>query len=249
VKRVILISCFFLIAMPAFLQVVNIEKIRKDPETKGFHGLFEMSFNAIQSEDDIIQFKTSTSLGYIKNNSTFLFFNDIVLGKLNGANFINNGFLHFRYNRQLVDNILTGESFVQFQYNSVRKLGQRWLIGVGPRFTILERDSLKIFAGPLSMLEYELLTDNTGSTYFRMSSYVSFYIKLKNGISLNHMTYYQPVYSDFSDYRISTETQFVFQITTKFSVKTVFVLSYDSRPPEGIRNRFFNLENGIALSF
>jgi hypothetical protein len=248
VKRVILIFCFSLIALPAFLQVVNIEKIRKNPESKGFHGLLELSFNAIQSEDDIVQFKTKTSLGYIRDKNTYLFFNDISLGKLNAENFVNNGFLHFRYNRLVIDNILNGESFVQFQYNSVRKLSQRWLIGLGPRFSIFDKDSLKIFAGPLSMLEYEILTDNTQSSCLRMSSYVSFFIKLKNGISINHMTYYQPVYSDFSDYRFSTETQFVFQITNNFSFKTIFALSYDSSPPEGIRNRFYNLENGIALS-
>ncbi len=189
-KKIIIFIYLFLISWITFPQVINIEKIRKDPEAEGFHGLLEMSLDISGSENDVIQFKNQTNLGYISGRNTILVFNDIGFGRIDNENFINDGFQHVRYKRLLIDKLLSGESFVQFQYNSVRKLRQRWLIGLGPRFTIFERDSLKVFTGTVSMLEFEVLKDNTSRNNLRMSSYISFFINLDNGVSLNQIIYY-----------------------------------------------------------
>ncbi|MCK4661266.1 MAG: DUF481 domain-containing protein [Bacteroidales bacterium] len=233
-----------------YSQVVNIEKKRINNKEKGMQGSIDLSIGFIKSESDIIQGKNSLKLQYNNNNSTFLFFNNISLIKADDKNFMNDGFQHLRYNYNISNSLVIAEFFVQHQYNTIKNLKKRFLTGAGPRIRISENDTIRFYTGYLCMYEYELLTDDTTQNQsFRLSAYISLGYNFNKNFSINHITYYQPVFIDFQDYRISSETYFSFKFATKLSFKLVYTLTYDTNPPLGINKLFYSLNNTISYSF
>lgn len=231
-------------------QVVNIEKKRIGEDDEGFSGKIDLSAGITETENQIIQGKNNIKLQYKKNQHTFLLFNNISLIKADEQKLINDGFQHVRYNYELEKIPITWETFTQNQYNTVKLLKRRILTGAGPRFRILNNDTISFFVGPLVMYENEILTDD--STTFetiRMSNYLSFAVNLSKTLSFNHITYYQPDLSNFNDYRISSETSFKLFFTRKLAFSIVFNYTFDSKPPTDINKSFYSLSNTISYTF
>ena len=66
---------------------------------------------------------------------------------------------------------------------------------------------------------------------------------------LKHITYYQPNFQNFNDYRISSETGLGISITKHFGLDTSFAFDYDSDPPIGVQALFYFLKNKIVFKF
>lgn len=230
--------------------MVNIEKKRLGDKEGGLQGSVELSLTIKEYNDEIIQGKSNIRLQYHNKRSTFLVFNEISLMQINGVRYLNEGFEHLRYNYDFPNSRIVGEFFLQHQYNTLKKIANRVLIGIGPRFKIIAKDSLGIFFGLLSIYEYEHLIEDLGETNkFRLSSYISLRYIFSKLISINNTTYYQPDYANFNDYKIATENNLLFNIGKGFSFKVSFKLTYDSDPPEGVTDLFYSLENGLKFAF
>ena len=115
----------------------------------------------------------------------------------------------------------------------------------------MQTDSSQIFFGTLYMYEYE----NTGPGDFqeenrdhRLSTYFSVGFNLSKFL-INHITYYQPNLTKFSDYRINSETAINVKIDSRVSLRTSFTLIFDSRPPVTVRQTRYNFGSGLRLEF
>jgi len=249
-KIIIILVLFFTLPYLVYSQMVNIEKKRIGSKGSGLQGSVDLSLTIKEYNDEIIQGKTNIRLQYHKKRSTFLIFNEISLIQINDVRYLNEGFEHFRYNYDFPNDWLVGEFFLQHQYNAPKKIDNRVLVGIGPRFKIIDRDSLGLFFGPLSVYEYEQLMEGLGETNrLRLSSYISFRYIFSKLLSFNNITYYQPDYGNLNDYKIATENNLFFNIGKGFSFKVSFKLTYDSDPPEGVTDLFYSLENGLKYSF
>lgn len=191
------------------------------------------------------------------DRNTYLFFGDFSLMKVDENNLINAGFLHMRYNYGFKDSIFIAEAFTQIQYNTIQKLSRRFLWGGGMRYRFFEKEKLNLFAGTSIMYEFELLslTDTAGNAYdspednIRFNFYLSNSFKFKETLSFNHITYYQPLLTDFSDYRISSESSLNMKVSKKVTIRIFFNLFYDSMPVDEVPNLFYSLNNGLRYSF
>ncbi|RYZ43244.1 MAG: DUF481 domain-containing protein [Myxococcaceae bacterium] len=143
---------------------------------------------------------------------------------------------HVRYRRRFTDRV-SGEAFVQHEYNEFRRLQLRALLGAGPRFVLFNEEATGLTFGIALMVEHERLRKDgeadAGDRYTdpRMSSYLLGRVKLMENIQLVETVYFQPRVTRPSDLRVLNETLFAVTPNPRVTVGIGFNLTYDSAPP------------------
>lgn len=250
-KRFHYIGLFILIcAHSASAQIVNVESKRPGATQEGWHGKINLNFDFTRNTSDIISYGAQNNVQYLKDKHRLLVLNDISRVRAANADFINNGYEHVRYNYQIgAKRRFAFEAFQQAQFNSVQKISFRHLTGLGPRWNVVENDSVKLWLGSLPMFEYEELTTGIIERNFRQSTYLLFFFALPSGIEFQTINYYQPKLDNFSDFRLSHSSSFEFGILSWLRYNVSFNLLYDSAPPIDIPDLIFALRNGLAMEF
>jgi len=251
-KRILSVTVMLLLFSYVVLsQVVNIEKKRKD-NADGFQGSVGLGFHLLDNGSKVIQFTNDIDLQYKTGAHTILLINDLSLMTVDDENIVNSGFQHLRYNYTVKDSsFLTIEALAQHQYNPIKLLAQRFLLGAGPRFRLASTEKVSLFVATPVFYEYESLSDNALSItrLWRLDAYAAFIWKINENLKIGSITYYQPSFLDFLDYRISSETVFSLKITDKLEFRTGFEATYDSDPPDDIQNLFYYWRNKLSYSF
>jgi len=248
IKKISLIFLFVFLSLTIFSQIVNVEKKRKN--TKGFQANIGFEFNIKDNGKQFLELKNSADIQYSYKTHTLIFLNDIKLLNIDKGSFINNGFQHLRYNYTIKDSsFITLEAFGQYQYNEQKLLQKRIISGVGPRFALARKKNFSFYFAPLAMFEHELLTDSlhTETKLIRGDFYTNLYFNINDFVAFSHILYYQPAFSDFSDYRISSEAGLNFNISKHFGYKISFVFDYDNQPPENVQNTFWYFNNKLVF--
>ncbi|CAM3328200.1 DUF481 domain-containing protein [Corallococcus sp. ZKHCc1 1396] len=143
---------------------------------------------------------------------------------------------HVRYRRRFTDRV-SGEVFLQHEYNEFRRLQLRALLGAGPRFVLFNEDATGLTFGVALMVEHERLRKDgeadAGDRYTdpRMSSYLLGRVKLMENIQLVETVYFQPRVTRPSDLRVLNETLFAVTPNPRVTVGIGFNITYDSAPP------------------
>jgi len=247
-KKVFSLFIFMAISLSIFSQIVNIEKKRK--KTNGFQATIGIDFNIKETGKRILELKNNIDLQYSHKAHKIILLNSIKLLSVDNGSLINNGFQHLRYNYTIKDSsFITIEAFGQHQYNEQKLLKKRFITGGGPRFRLLQKKNISWYFAPLAMYEYELLSDdaNTETNLFRLDSYTNLRIALNDFVSLNHITYFQPSFSNFNDYRVSSESGLRFKINKYLAYSVTYAFDYDNQPPTDIQNTFWYLKNSLVL--
>ena len=249
-KTLVWVLLMLFLSMGAQAQLVNVEKSRKEARP-GLQGHLDLNLMLTQNTRQIFETTTSAHLQYSRGRHLALLLNTIGLMRVEGENLINNGFQHLRYNFSLGEGMVTAEAFTQHQYNSIRLLKRRFLLGGGPRFRVHENERLGLYIAPLVMYEHELLddTNNARADRFKGDLYVTLTYELDERITFSHTTYYQPDFARFSEYRVSSETGLELGFTGSFSLTLTYNLAYDSHPPQDIPRLFYTLRNGVRYTF
>jgi hypothetical protein len=242
-KRKLIIG--FIILFPNLLQsqVVNVEGKRQSDEN-GWSGSTLFSFDYNASAQINWEFNNTTYLQWDNDSWSILLLNEINIDRAGGIEFENDGFQHLRLSKHL-NTICTSETFIQNQFDPVRKIGNRKLIGSGVRVELFKKN----FVGIAAFYEQELLTTDTINKDVRLSSYLQLDFDLSKNIQVLSTTYFQPNINLFSDYRLSTESKLNFQITKHFQITNTVEVMYDSSPASGVNELTYRLQNGIQFTF
>ncbi len=229
-------------------QVINIENRRFLNDTNGFIGKVDLNFNVNQNVQQVMAFGTNIHAQYVKNKQRLLAIGDLLFIKAGGKDFVNAGYQHLRYNYKLL-NRLTWEAFVQAQYNKVLLLDRRYLAGTGPRFKIIKRETVRLYAATLYMYEYQSQNnDSVAGYHHRLSAYFTFTFNWDK-LDFTTTTFFQPSLSDAANYRIANDTSLELIITHHLNFKAGFNLLYDTRQPIGIPALTYALRNGLSFKF
>ncbi len=248
IKKILPIVFLIIISVNSYSQIVNIEKKRKN--SKGFQATLGINFNIKENGKRIIELINSADIQYSYKAHTIIFLNNIKLLNIDKGSFINNGFQHLRYNYTIKDSsFLTLEAFGQYQYNEQKLLTKRILAGGGPRIAVFRKKNFSFYFAPLAMFEQEVLSDSlhTETNLMRVDSYTNLHFNINDFVSFNHILYFQPAFSNFSDYRISSEAGINFKISRFIGYKVSFAFDYDNRPPENIQNTFWYFNNKLVF--
>lgn len=83
----------------------------------------------------------------------------------------------------------------------------------------------------------------------RSSSYLSFNYTFANGsATLLNTIYYQPLFNDFGDYRISEDFQISFKLTKSLDINGNYSYYFDSVTPQGEYDTSSNFSLGLGLT-
>jgi len=249
-KSKLLLFIFIFCIGSTSAQIVNVENKRKN--SSGFQAYIKLAADVKDVGSFVIDLNTLADLQYKKKAHTYIFLNSVKLLKIEGINVQNYGFQHLRYNYTVKDSsFLTIEAFSQYQYNTIKKMRHRVLFGAGPRFRLANSQKATLYIAPLAMYEYEVPVSkgNSISQTVRLDAYLSGYFNFSDKVSLKQIAYFQPLFSDFTDYRLSSETVLRMKFTNNFSFDISFSADYDSSPYTGVQNLFYTYKNALVFSF
>ena len=242
---IVLLYCFV-----ANAQIVNIEKKRRlTTDTVQWFEQLDLGVNIVENTQSIVSINGSAQIEFAFKNKLLLAITDVRFVRAGDTKFVNEGFQHIRYN-SIINKRLTYELFGQIQFNELAFIKIRALAGTGLRTEILRNENQNLYIGLSYMYEYDeeknsdiIHNDNRGNLY------LSFNLAPSSIISISGTTYYQPLFTDFKDYRLASVTTLRFTISEKLSFRTSFKYNFDSRVPEGAPRRIYSLSNGLSYQF
>lgn len=251
--RILLLSIGLIYSLLSAAQIVSMdERKTKNPE-KGLQGEVNLSLNFTHNNQDIIQTGNKLKLQYNDSLNTYIFSSDLNFSAVNGQRNINRGSFGLMYNYKVPDKILSAEAIYQYEYNRVKKLKHRNILGGGPRFKVADKKAFKLSIVAYSIYLNEIYeqSDNIQNrkSLVKFSSMLTTSIKISDNASFKHSTYYEPDYSDPNDYRVWSESNFKMKINSRFSFNFNFRIDYDSVTPSGVDNTYYALRNSFAYSF
>lgn len=234
----------------SFSQIINVESLRKVTDTSGWTGNTSLNFSLTKNTNTLIRLNNNIHLQYKMNKHLVLFVNNLVFERAGGQSFVNQGSQHFRYNYKILD-YFVWEAFVQSQYNSIAKIKFRGLAGSGPRFKLIGFEQYRMYLGTLLMYEHEEINEENLiiNRDWRASTYLSLSFYPTDNITFVSTTYYQPLLSQFYDYRIASENSFVLGVLEKLSLKITYTLTFDATPATDVPDTFYNLSTGLMYAF
>lgn len=240
----LLLFVMLLQTLPA--QIVNIESRRISTDTTGINGHADLNFFANKNKSTLYSLGTEAQIQYKTRKSLFLLLGNINFTSNTVIEFLNDGFLHFRYNYKIVPRI-RWEAFTQLQYNRPLLIEQRFLLGTGPRIKLFEANTSRAYLGILAMYENErMLTGEKEQNNARGSTYFSWTLSKEKKISFTGTTYYQPLLTNFSDFRISGQYNFIFFLGQNLYLKNTLNGLYDSRPALNAVKTVYSFQAGLG---
>ena len=93
------------------------------------------------------------------------------------------------------------------------------------------------------------LEQNIYLSYFFNNMINQTTIDINKMLSFRATSYYQPLAKDFSDYRLTLQSQLNIKLNEKIKFYTNFNLAYDSQPPVDVINLSYTMRNGLIYSF
>ncbi|RMG81846.1 MAG: DUF481 domain-containing protein [Bacteroidetes bacterium] len=254
-KQIFPVLLAFLLLAPALVhaQIVNIEDKRiSKTDTSGVFGNLDLGANWVENGKTVLTLRGSGRIDFLRKKHLFFSLTNFNLVKVESNEFVNDGFEHLRYN-YVTDKKWTYEAFLQAQYNERIRLKFRGLAGTGARFEWLKKADHRAYFGAAYMFEYEKIRD-TSLTHrnHRLSTYLSFQFRPLKNLTFSGTTYYQPLFADFGDFRLSSQTAASLKITDRLSFQVTFNLQYDARLKEDAPNipaTSYALVNGLRWAF
>ncbi len=241
-----------LIIFPFFLsaQIVNVESQRLQSDTTGWLGSFGSNFLFEKNAVQILNVNLNAHVEYKTKKSLYLFLGNYNLLKGSGQTLSDNVFYHLRYNYK-INKWLRWEVFTQLQQNNITGIDLRMLAGTGPRFKLSRTKKLSFYTATAAMYEYEkeITTPPVYHRNIRSSSYFTVTYKPAENTELVGTVFYQPLYSNFGDYRILNEISAKFKIIKHLSFTAGWYYLYDSKPAASTPKLNYSISNGIEYDF
>ncbi len=250
------VICGFLATLAGFsdtdAQIVSIDKRRSRNPNQGMQGEFNLGFNFVHSTTDQKYLNSRVKLQYNDDQNTYLFSSDIGFNQVGNERNVNNGGMMVKYNYWVPDKIIIAESFLQYQYNRVKSLKHRYILGGGPRFNIADGEKFSFFLVGYTIYLNELYDYSEyerRKSLVKFSSMGSFDWKISPSATFNHTTYYEPDYSDPADFRVWSESRLNLRIAGNFNLGVFVKFEYDNLAPGDVDKLFYTVSNSFQWRF
>ena len=176
-------------------------------------------------------------------------------GKSGGQTDTDRAFAHLRH-RTTIRQDWAVEAFAQTGRNPFARLTQRTLLGGGMRWIIFEEENKSAgYLGAGAFHEKEILTDKLGTNdqkvtnLWRANTYLVLKYNVNEQVNLYSTTYYQPAFSDTSDYRVLQQASMRVKLGDRFNLKLNLDIAFDSAPPQTVQERDMLYGTGLEFNF
>lgn len=250
-RSAVIIVCLFIGLSRA---QVNTERFRQDSEKLGLTGNLDISGTWITGNVDLQLMSLGGRLNHNRGESyTFLVW-DGGIGWNEGKSILNQALAHLR-NVSEITGFIQNEIFLQYDMNRKRLLLARQLAGAGIRFKVLTTQVWKVRIGGSVMVEYERYELPADAVHrnpvmaCRASLYSTLNLSLNKTARLASVVYFQPWIGRWNDCKVTSENVLAVTLSPHFDWNMLFDCRYDSRPPDGIKNRDTVVRFGFSFKF
>ena len=221
----------------ALSQVVNIEQARVNLDSTGWQANVDLSYFRQEFDDDLTTVTGRFSAQKKDSKVYLLLLADAGYSYSQEDVFTNYKLGHVRASVKCAPRI-RWEAFVQAQDNRPLGIQFRSLLGTGPRARIFANEYGRLYGGTTAMLENEWSTSGIKDHWVgRSSNYINFNWSKENKWGIASTLYYQPRFTDWSDYRVSGQHSVVYAFSQRLNAKFEFTHYFDSQPPSEGLNR------------
>lgn len=231
---------------------VNIESKRSDNKQK-ISFMSETGVNVDKGNVKVLEVFLDKRIDLnITENNKFLLLGKYTYGEANSKKFKNDFYSHIRLTSMLFFNNRLGiEEFFQFQSNEFIDLKMRSLSGFSSRIHMIKTDNSKFssFLGIGVMKEWEELINDKNNSNYRSTNYLTLILKTDAKHQIISVTYYQPLFIDIKDYRVTSENSIIFALNKYVSLKNSLTYQYDSRPPKNIDSNNLTLKTSFIINY
>ncbi len=232
--RLLLLIQLFIFNCFAIVDIASIDFGEKDAGLSGsFYGSFQKKRgNTHKDESEYggrIQYDTNKTITWLQGF--------IEHDEASGKTTDDNAFAHLRHIHQLFSPEWAMEFYLQFKQDRFKNLKERRLIGIGPRYKIVDSPSYgKLFFG-LSVMDERIKYNaiDPAEHNYRISSYFSYNYSVNKMFELSYIGYYQPKIDNGSDYTTASLAEMTIHLSKVFDLSYLLEFDYDSEPPYGIQ--------------
>jgi len=241
---------FILFCKEVTAQIVNIEDKRSQfTDSIQWVEQLELGANFTKNKVEIFSITGKAQIEFIYHDKSLISLTNFNFVKAGDQSFINEGFQHLRYNSKLKDWLIF-ELFGQVQYNERANIAIRALAGTGFRYRIFKKGEDKAYLGTSYMYEFEEESEIAIKHYnHRLNTYFSVAWQPQSNIKIASTSYYQPLFTNIKDYRLSSQTAVIFSFSKRLEFKTTFSIIYDSRAAVGAPKTSYRFLNSLRYRF
>lgn len=246
-----------------YAQVLNIDKVSAPSDSAKKWSVAVQAGADFSSEKKVFDWDTKADITRFMNGHHLLsaiFVNSFI--STSGSNLQNTGFVHVRY-RDNDTRKFSAEPFTQYQWDNLRGMVNRYLVGSNLRIRIIETKPLDFYAGIGLMYEWEKWNfDGVDSTklpalhpafvkseLIKINQYFKIGIKVFKTTDLTFTNYFQarPDKHIVSP-RIADFIQWNIPLSKKFSITFNFESIYDAAPIVPIQHFYYSYLTGVSLT-
>jgi len=236
---------------------VNTERLRRGNVTEGWHNSVSFDLGYVSGNSNFFKLNTGFRTDYKAGDYYTFGVVNYQRGREAAQVFLNKGFAHIRAMRALTP-VISGEVFLQKEFNDFILLNDRNLAGGGARLRLLSESPqqkagipLQLFLGIGFMWENEVLNTSplSETNLLRSTNYLSATWTGNEIMTFGLVGYYQIAVSDNRDYRLLLDGSLGFQVTQALTFRLVLNYRYDNEPPPGIKDYDLEMTNGLQFDF
>lgn len=236
----------------AYAQIVNVQNaLAKPPDHDAAIGQLEVKLDWREGNNHLLDVGAAASLIVKRGRLLGLAIARAEYGRGNDDTFKRRTFEHLRA-RVTLDCLWRWEAFGQHELDGFRRLTVRALAGTGPALQIVRTDPISVLVGAAYMFEYERLDHRAGASdagdrtvFHRASLYVTGTEHLGETAAVTQTVYVQPRLDAPADVRMLGELSLTSKLSKRVALTDAFIITFDSRPPDGIRR--YDMQLRIAL--
>lgn len=239
----------------AAAQVVNVEGLRKSLTEPGVHGKLGGSITTYNGNTRGTELGGAALIGYRQERHLAYLNTSANYSNMGGDVRVANAFLHFRYN-YVFSELVAGELFAQSESDRFRRLRLRSLVGIGPRLSIVQGETVSLFYGLAYMFEHTTLGDSLADRrvrpddVHRINNYAALLVVLDpERAQLANTIYLQPRADDLRDMRLLDVLSLEVSITGRISASLQGTLRYESPVPRPLKRADLMVKNMLGLTF
>jgi hypothetical protein len=250
---------------PGLAQILRVDKNHLESDSAGYFALyadvnFSLDNRSVSPKEQLVytRLNSKADVLYVSKRHAYILVNSIEYQATSNSTPFSTGYTHFRINFRRIHKV-SYETYVQMQYDEIRRMRLRTLTGGGIRFTAIDEDGFDVHIGTGVMYEIEKwrrIENNPESDFYKempkLSNYLGVEFGLSKHVKLNLWGLYQTGYDtqdDIARNRYAGEATLNFTVSKRIIWINRFAYFYDAQPVIAINSAFYQIINGLRITF
>ncbi len=259
----VLIALNFYLPTSSFSQVLNAEAFKsQEARTDSFQGQFTFGLTADQQRSLIYSVFSDIDMSFKIHAKSLLTAGRFRVTGTSDQMLLNGGFVHLRLRDNSGKNLLL-EEYIQYQWDGVRGMKNRFIAGANIRQKLLNSSKSQLFLGfglfyefeewGMSAVPQELVPTGVSSISVNLAKfniYSRFSRQLGHNTRFSGVFYYQALPETFFEhFRFAGTFQLLFKVGRNLDFTVNYDGIYDTKPLVPIRNLYYNISNQFVWKF